>query len=70
MDENVTISKKRYISLLRAEAHLEQLEIRGVDNWSGYVGAVYYCNKCHNKTEWFEMENDKCSHCGNGIKLW
>jgi hypothetical protein len=42
MNEEVTISKKRYDDLLKAEAKLEALENMGVDNWSGYSDAMEY----------------------------
>jgi len=36
MDETVTISKKEYEDLKKAEAHLDYLHEQGVDNWGGY----------------------------------
>jgi len=35
VEEKVTISKKRYEQLLKAEAWLNCLEQAGIDNWSG-----------------------------------
>lgn len=36
MDENITISVKRYNELVEAEAFLNRLFAAGVDNWEGY----------------------------------
>lgn len=37
MDKKVTISIDEYYRLLQAEAQLNLLENRGVDNWHGYT---------------------------------
>lgn len=44
MEDNVTISKRRYNELLHAEVQLTELEAAGVDNWEGYEEAMksYY----------------------------
>jgi hypothetical protein len=39
MEETVTISKKRYDSLIDAQKKLDRLEAAGVDNWEGYSEA-------------------------------
>lgn len=67
----VELSPSRYEQLLRSEAHLEQLEIRGVDNWSGYVGSMFYCHECDNESEWHNMEDyDRCPECGAVDNSW
>lgn len=42
----VEISKRRYEELLDNSAHMNALEILGVDNWGGYVGRCNSCDKC------------------------
>lgn len=59
----VTISKKEYNKLIRAYGHLNELENRGVDNWVGYVGEMFYCSSCDKDSEWIEYEG-KCPACG------
>jgi len=39
-DETVTISKKEYDRLRKAELKLEALEENGVDNWTWYDDAM------------------------------
>jgi len=39
-EETITIAKKAYDRLIRAERMLEALRECGVDNWEGYAEAV------------------------------
>lgn len=41
-EETITISKKRYLSLLEREIWLQALEDAGVDNWDGIDYATEY----------------------------
>lgn len=63
-DEMVTISKSEYKSLQRDSEHLNVLEIRGVDNWVGYVGPSNYCDNCGYEATWFD---DNCPDCGEKL---
>lgn len=40
MDEMITITKREYDALKRAELKLDCLEEAGVDNWCGYSEAM------------------------------
>ena len=40
MEETITISKKEYESLLEDQKLLQALQDYGVDNWTGYDGAI------------------------------
>ena len=46
MEEEVTISKKEYLSLLNDSEKLTALECNGVDNWCGWddARAEYHAN--------------------------
>lgn len=69
MKEKIEISKEHYLSLLRSEAHLSELENRGVDNWSGYVGPMFYCRECDNESEWYEVDGE-CPKCNKEIPYY
>ena len=61
-EKTITIPLSEYESLQKASAHLDILEARGVDNWSGYCGPTTYCRECDAEYAWFEVE--KCTECG------
>ena len=70
MEEKVTISVDEYKRLLRSEAHLNELDIRGVDNWRGYVGDMFWCEYCDAESEWYEIKDYICLNCGKENDIW
>lgn len=52
MEENITISKKEYNSLIEDSEFLNALRAAGVDNWDGYSYALEYLEE-------IEKENKK-----------
>jgi hypothetical protein len=50
-EEMITISKKEYEGLLKAEDKLAALETGGVDNWSGYDDALVLFNSEFNEEQ-------------------
>lgn len=66
-NDSITISKARYNYLIRSEAHLNELEMRGVENWEGYVGSMFRCNQCDAEYEWYEVEYS-CPNCDHDLE--
>lgn len=69
--DKVEIAREEYERLLNTEAHMDELDARGVDNWVGYVGNSFYCDSCDHETPWREMEtSDTCPKCGHEDSGW
>lgn len=64
MAEMVTITKAEYERLLEVDAHMNELDARGVDNWDGYCGSKNYCDECDEEMTWAET---KCPKCGTEV---
>lgn len=56
----VTITQKEYDRLLAVDAHMDELDARGVDNWGGYVGSMQDCDSCDAELTWGYAECPKC----------
>lgn len=60
MPESVTITKSELERLQAVDAHMDELQARGVDNWGGYVGSTNYCGECDEEISW---NTEVCPAC-------
>lgn len=60
MAKNVTITKKEHERLMTVDAHMDELDARGVDNWGGYCGSQNDCDDCGAEFNWGPEECPKC----------
>lgn len=62
----VTITKREHKRLLTVDAHMNELDARGVDNWDAYCGSQNECDECDIDIDWGPEE---CPKCGADISV-
>lgn len=65
MAKKVSITESEYNRLRARDAHLEELQARGVDNWGEYVGSMQDCDSCDEELTW---EYAECPKCGASLE--